>query len=140
LFLGGLLCPLVAPVAAWLTASLADPPLTYLGFPVLAYFTLSAAYIGVLLVGLPVMLALRRFGRLSVTAVLACAIGMSLPYWALLHFFPANPQHPEPVGRTVALLTIVTVAVGLAWCLVSGIPLRSKRRVAPPASGAGPSA
>jgi hypothetical protein len=132
---GALLAPLATPLAAVPLAPFLEPPpyegcilYVVLMSPFVAIISIIYGYIGMMLVGFPTAVILRKLGYLS--APLLCTL--SLPLGAAFSLVPALTS-PDPVqwqSTLVASLVFGAAAltVAISFCLASGITIRSSRK------------
>lgn len=133
LWIGALVGPLAAPFAAAPLALLLDPHFyvsfkdVFALFPVVAVVALVGAYAGMVALGLPTVLLLRKAGHLS--APLLCALAMPLggapPAFAWITATPPGIQEALMGGMFGAG---VALAVAVAFCIASGLEFRSRKQ------------
>jgi len=133
LWLGALVGPLAAPFAAAPLASLLKPSV-YVSYsdalimlPVVAIVAIIYAYIGMVIVGLPVALLLRRFERLSVATLCAISVPLGAALWLLCRLIATNPLQLRHAPMEAVVGGGVALAVAILFCAVSGITIRSSR-------------
>lgn len=133
LWLGALIGPLAAPFAAAPLAPFLDPWIygSFIGalimFPIVAIVAVIYGYMGVAIVGLPVALLLRKFGRLSATMLCAVSVPLGAGLWLLSRLAATSPLQLRHVPVEAFVSGIVTLAVAALFCIVSGITIRSSR-------------
>lgn len=133
LWVGTAFAPLATPIAAAPLANFIEPGLyisfadAALLFPFIAIASIVWGYIGTIFIGLPTAMLLRRFGYLSTISL--CSLSIPLGSAALITVgqFSARPSQIQRIPVDALVGAGIALTVALAFCLASGITIRSSR-------------
>lgn len=134
LWLGGLLAPLIAPVATAPLLAISQPPLyasfvdALILFPAVALAALLYGYVGMLLAGLPLALLLRRFGVLSAVRLCLLSLPAGAALWLGNRLSGGPSLAPQEALADAAIGAGVALAVAIAFCAISGVRVSARRR------------
>lgn len=131
LWVGTALAPLATPIAAAPLATLLEPNLylsfsdAVLLFPFVALASIVWGYIGTILVGLPVTMLLRRFGHLSAISLCSLSIPLGAGFLVTAGQISAQSSQIQRISVEALVGASVALTLALAFCLASGITIRS---------------
>ena len=133
LWMGAVLAPLATPIAAVPLAVFLDPP-PYSGFidalifsPFVAIASIIWGYLGTISIGLPTALLLQRLGHLSALLLCTASLPLGVAFWLTLRWFSPDPFQLRQSLAEAFVFAGTSLTVAVAFCLASGITIRSSR-------------